>query len=116
VEPTQDLALFPAHAMSLAQRPGMIVAEQVKNSVNQEQVEFLVERDLVFTGLPGGCLHANHNVSEDRAIRENREPFPLGKGEHVGRVFSPQVPPVQGPDPSVAYEGNGELGFRKAKV
>ena len=93
----------------------MIVAEQVKNAMDHEQVEFLDEGDPMLSCLPCGGLHADHHVSKDGVFRESKGPLPLGKGQHVGRAVPAQVSPVQGADGSVADERDGKFGPRKAK-
>lgn len=97
----------------------MVEAQKVQQAVHQQQIQLLPERDSMLESLARGGFHADHDVPElpGRRARAQLSPLPqlrpAGEWErkHIGGpIFSAPLL-VQGADPAVMGEEEGNLSF-----
>ena len=86
----------------------MVVADQVKDTVHQEAIDFLGGGEPVLGGLALRSLEGDDDVAE--SVPDLSElPFLEGEGENVGRTVLTTVLAVEAPDAGVVGQENREL-------
>ena len=93
------------------------MSEEMEDAVDQEVRHLEGKRTTRGPGLRPRGLDRDVDLAQEYRPRRVGE-LPRvgeGKGEHVGRVVVLEEVPVQGPDPLVVDEDQGDGGARKAQ-
>lgn len=93
----------------------MIVAEKVKNTVQQQKVKFTEKRHSGVRGIPGRGRRRDHHIAEQEPTLADRLPFLLGKGDDIGRFVALQIVAIDLTNAPVADDDNRQLGVRTSR-
>lgn len=85
----------------------MVVPTEVKNSMDQQRDDFLIERTTPFSRLTNGCRNGNHHIAQHPAgeVRRMRGMgFPHGERQDVCGAILLAKAPIETPHPPIADE------------
>ena len=90
----------------------MIVTKEVEESVDEEPLQFFIERNAVFFRLSLGFMEVDDDIAEHEfgpGARGERKTVQLGEREDVGGSVHAAMQAVQYPHPAVIDEKDTEL-------
>lgn len=93
----------------------MIVAEKVKNAVQQQKVKFTDKRHSGLRGIPGRRRRRDHHIAEQEPTPAEHLPFLLGKGDDIGRFVALQIVAIDLTNAPVADDQDREFGVRTSR-
>ena len=111
----QKFSLAVSHPARFPLAPFMIVPQQVKQSVDQQPVDFPPDRLSRFARLTLGDGKGNHDVPEHMALDQAERSLPKGEGEHVRGPVLAAIAPVQGPHGPVPDKQNAQFRVRQSQ-
>lgn len=82
----------------------MVVAGEVKQSVNHQKNQFVLQGDFPFQGVPRRGIDGNDDIPQNPVRRFLRASLVHGKGQDIGRPVPSEKAGVQIPDLAVAGE------------
>lgn len=103
-------SLAVSHSARFPLAPFMIVPQQVKQSVDQQPVDFPPNRLPRFARLTLGDGKGNHDVPEQVTLDLEKLPLPKGEREHVRGPVLAAIAPVQGSHGPVPDKQNAQFG------
>ncbi len=109
----KEFLLLEGHLPGAFSRPLMLIANQVKHSMNHQKDNHfhIVETETVRLAL--GCFDRNHQVSEEMGMKGGELPFSHGEGQDIGRFIPPEVFPIQRLNLGVIHKQEAELRLKK---
>lgn len=93
----------------------MVVAEEVKNAVQQQKVKFADERHSGVRGITGGCCRRDHDIAEKEPASTDCLPFLLGKGDNISRFIALQIVAIDLTNAPVPDDENRQLSVRTSR-
>ena len=93
----------------------MVITEEMKDAVQQQEVEFAGQGKTCFRGIAGRGLGRDHYITEEKRFSADHLPFLLGKRDDIGRLIPLQVVPVDLADAPVADNENRQFGVRTSR-
>ena len=93
----------------------MIIAEQMKDAMQQEEIQLAIERGLRLAGIAGRRLRRDHHVAEQIRLHAAPLAFLHGKRDHVGRAVLAQVITIDRLDAGIIDNQNRQLGVRTSR-
>lgn len=93
----------------------MVVAEEVKNAVQQQKVKFADKRYSGVRGIPGRCRRRDHHIAEEETAPADRLPFLLGKGDDISRFVALQIVAIDLTNTPVADDEDRQLSVRTSR-
>ncbi len=87
----------------------MIVAQQMKDPMRQQQIQHGVKWALVLDGHGVGRWCGDHHITQQVRAHLTVVPVVHGKGQHIGWPLHPAVVLVETSDPGIVDYRNTEL-------
>ena len=69
----------------------MIIAQKVKQAVNQEKIKLIIKVKIPLSGIFKGLFSGNHDIAENLRVDMTEISFLQGKGDDVGRIIPPEI-------------------------
>ena len=109
----EEFRLFEGHLPGPFFRPLMLIANQVKDSMDHQEDDHFpfVETEPIRLALRR--LDRNHQVSKEMGVEGRELSFPHGKGQDIGRFIPTEVLPIQRLNLEVIHKEEAELGLKK---
>jgi len=110
---SEQVPLFEGHLPGAFFRPLMLIADQVKHSMDHQQDHHFrtVETETVRLAL--GRFNRNHQISEKMRVEGGELSFSHGEGEDIGRFIPTEVLPIQPLNLAVVHKQDAELRLKK---
>ena len=93
----------------------MVITKEMKDAVQQQEIEFAGQGKAGLRGVAGRGLGRDHHIAEEEPTGADLLPFLLGKGDDIGRLVPLQVVAVDLADTPVADDKNRQLGVRTSR-
>lgn len=93
----------------------MIVAEEVKNAVQQQKIEFTGKGHSGLRGIPGRRRCRDHHITQKEHASADLLPFLLRKGDDIGRLVALQIVAIDLTNAPVANDEDREFGVRTSR-
>jgi len=109
----KDFFLFPGHLPGVFFCSLMLIADQVKHSMDHQQNHHLHFAEAETVRLALGCFDRNHQVSEEVRMEGQEFALPHGKSEDIRGPIPSEMLPIQFPNPGIIDQQEAELGVKK---
>jgi hypothetical protein len=97
----------------------MVISDKMEQSVDEESVQFFVERMPVFFCLPFGLVEIDDDIT-DNQVPGSRFRVPgsvsLGEGKHIGSLIDAAIGAVEYPHPAVIHQEYTKFSFVKTEM
>jgi len=93
----------------------MIVAKEVKNTMQQQKIEFTDKRHSNVCGIPGRRGRRDDDIAQKKSTPANHFPFLLGKGDDIGRFIALQIVAIDLTDAPVANDEDRDFSVRTSR-
>ena len=93
----------------------MVIAEEMEDTVQQQEIEFTGQRQTGFRRIAGRGLSRDHHIAEKECFSSDLLPFLLGKGDDVSRLVPLQIFPVDLADEPITDDENRQFGVRTSR-
>lgn len=93
----------------------MVIAEEMEDAVQQQEIELTRQGEAGFRGITRRGLGRDHHIAKEERCTADRLPFLLGEGDDIGRLVALQVVAVDLADAPVADDENRQLGVRTSR-
>jgi len=109
----EEFTLFEGHFAGAFSRPFVLIANQVKHSMDHQKDNHFLIVEAETVRLVLGCFNGNHQVSEEVGMEGREFTVPHGKSEDIGGSISSEMLPIQFSNPGIVDQQDAELRVKK---
>ena len=109
----EEFFLFDGHLPGAFFCPLMLIANQVKHTMDHQKDDHFhfVKTEPIRLAL--GCLHRNHQVTEEMGMEGWKFSLPHGESQDIGRFIPAEVSTVQRLNLEIIDKKKAELSLKK---
>jgi len=113
---SKKLPGLASHAQGFGLGGFMIIPQEMKNAVNQVEIQEFAKFPAVFPGLAAGGFQRDDDVAQDVGLNLRERPSLQGDGNNIGGAPTLQDGLIEAGHGRVIYQGQAQFGVRTVQA